>query len=132
MKKTIIAVLALLVVGFVAYFLVSKNNSSQNVVNNPNTYTPPVSNSPETNPFMSGGTSANLETTNPNPPLSNIAPTPTPSSVSVDIRNFAFSPSTLEVKVGTKVTWTNNDTAPHTVTSDAGSLLQSPTLSSGQ
>src|SRR5690349_19293894 len=38
-------------------------------------------------------------------------PTPAPPSSgnSVSIVNFAFSPASLTVKVGTKVTWTNND-----------------------
>lgn len=34
--------------------------------------------------------------------------------------NFAFSPSTMSIKVGTTVTWTNGTSAPHTVTSDSG------------
>ena len=32
------------------------------------------------------------------------------------IQNFAFEPSTLTVKAGTKVTWVNRDDEPHTVT----------------
>lgn len=35
----------------------------------------------------------------------------------VAIENLAFSPQTLTVNVGTKVTWTNNDPTPHDVTS---------------
>lgn len=54
------------------------------------------------------------------------------SDIAVSIKGFAFSPLNLSVKVGTKVTWTNNDSAPHTVTSDSGTLLNSPTLSPGQ
>lgn len=38
----------------------------------------------------------------------------------VSIANFAFSPQTLSVTAGTTVTWTNNDGAPHTVTSTDG------------
>jgi plastocyanin len=38
-------------------------------------------------------------------------------TASVTIQNFAFTPQTLTVKAGTTVTWTNNDSAPHTVTS---------------
>src|SRR5579872_1465443 len=38
---------------------------------------------------------------------------------------FAFSPATITVKVGTKVTWTNNTSAPHTVTSDDGTSFDS-------
>lgn len=36
------------------------------------------------------------------------------------IENFQFAPSEIKIKVGSKVTWTNYDTAPHTVTSDSG------------
>jgi plastocyanin len=50
------------------------------------------------------------------------ASAPAGTEVKVQIANFAFSPSTLEVKVGTTVTWTNADSAPHTVTADDGSF----------
>jgi len=33
----------------------------------------------------------------------------------VSIDNFSFTPATLTVKAGTKVTWTNRDDIPHTV-----------------
>jgi plastocyanin len=48
----------------------------------------------------------------------------------VTIQNFAFNPSTIEVAVGTTVTWTNQDTAGHTVTADDGSF-DSKTLATG-
>jgi plastocyanin len=35
----------------------------------------------------------------------------------VTIRTFAFRPTPLEIKAGTKVTWTNEDQIHHTVTS---------------
>jgi len=39
----------------------------------------------------------------------------------VTIESFAFSPQTITVPVGTAVTWTNKDSAPHTATfSDGG------------
>jgi plastocyanin len=41
---------------------------------------------------------------------------------SVSIQNFAFSVSSLSVKSGTTVTWTNNDQTTHTVTADDGSF----------
>lgn len=37
----------------------------------------------------------------------------------ITIANFAFSPSTITVKVGDMVTWENNDSAPHTIAFDS-------------
>jgi plastocyanin len=39
--------------------------------------------------------------------------------VQVKISNFAFVPKRLVVSPGTKVVWTNEDSDPHTVTTDA-------------
>ncbi len=49
-------------------------------------------------------------------------PSPTASSATaaVTIKGFAFDPASITVKVGTSVTWTNEDGAPHTITSDKG------------
>ncbi len=41
-------------------------------------------------------------------------------TASVSIASFAFNPATLTVAAGTTVTWTNNDSTTHTVTSTAG------------
>lgn len=49
----------------------------------------------------------------------------------VAIQNFAFSPETITVKVGTKVTWTNKDSAAHTVTGDSKDGPASGTLGQG-
>lgn len=38
------------------------------------------------------------------------------NTATVKIVNFAFTPKTLHVRVGTTVRWVNNDTANHTVT----------------
>lgn len=40
------------------------------------------------------------------------------NAVAVEISNFAYSPTTLTVKVGTTVTWTNKDSARHDVAAD--------------
>lgn len=40
----------------------------------------------------------------------------------VEIVNFAYEPATLEVSAGTTVTWTNMDSADHTVTFDDDSV----------
>jgi len=62
------------------------------------------------------------------PPPATAAPaTVAPSNVApaggdaVTIAGFAFAPATLTVKVGATVSWTNNDSATHTVKWDDGS-----------
>ncbi len=61
-------------------------------------------------------------------PTTPTTPTP-PSGVGVSIQvgaralgNQAFAPNPATVPVGTTVTWTNNDTATHSVTSDTGAF----------
>jgi len=54
------------------------------------------------------------------------------SSGAVIIKNFSFQPSTLTVSAGTTVTWENQDSAPHTVSSDAQGLFDSGNLASGE
>ncbi len=53
------------------------------------------------------------------------------STVSVNIHNYAFSPSSITVVIGVNntVTWTNNDPVTHTVTADDNSFNK--TLLSG-
>lgn len=60
------------------------------------------------------------------------APDATINSTEVSIVDYKFNPTPLTIKAGTKVTWTNNDTVPHTVTSDSGTTLNSPRLNPGQ
>jgi len=60
-----------------------------------------------------------------------VAATPA-KAVRVTIENYAFSPATLSISTGTTVTWTNMDTAPHTVTVDSGPVtFTSPSLHKG-
>lgn len=52
---------------------------------------------------------------------------------SVEINNFAFSPATITVKVGTKVTWTNKDGVGHNVVeTDGADGPKSDTLAKGE
>jgi plastocyanin len=44
---------------------------------------------------------------------------------------YSFGPAKVFINVGNKVTWTNRSDAPHTVTSNSGAELKSPTLSAG-
>ena len=55
------------------------------------------------------------------PPSSNASAPQPPAQASpstVTIENFAFSPSTITVKVGATVTWLNKDSAPHQIASN--------------
>jgi len=51
---------------------------------------------------------------------------------SVEIKNFAFVPSEITIKSGETIVWTNKDSTSHTITSDSGSEISSPSLSNGQ
>jgi plastocyanin len=51
--------------------------------------------------------------------------------VAVEIVDFSYTPSPLEISVGTTVTWTNQDPAAHTVTSTGGGPLSSDGLEQG-
>ncbi|MBI3332348.1 cupredoxin domain-containing protein [Candidatus Peregrinibacteria bacterium] len=56
----------------------------------------------------------------------------TQATAAVNITNFAFSPGSITVTRGTRITWTNNDTAPHTVTRDGSSGPYSSVLTEGE
>ena len=53
--------------------------------------------------------------------------------VSVKLEKQTFVPEKIDVAVGTKITWTNSDTIPHSVTSndgkfDSGAILPGKTF----
>jgi plastocyanin len=52
-----------------------------------------------------------------------------PSSIS--IRDFKFSPDKISVPSGARVTVTNSDSAPHSVTADDGKSFDSGTIQPG-
>lgn len=61
---------------------------------------------------------------------------PSPSAAgsvqnAVMISGHAFSPATLTVPVGTKVTWTNQDPTNHTVSADDGKTFDSGPIATG-
>jgi len=61
--------------------------------------------------------------TPPPPPPSTPRPTAPPVAAGeLELRDFAFVPSTIRVTPGTTVTWVNTGAAPHTVTDRAGSF----------
>ena len=53
------------------------------------------------------------------------------NAVQVDIKNLAFTPAQITVPVGGSVTWTNDDTVPHTATAKDRAALQSGTIAPG-
>jgi len=54
-----------------------------------------------------------------------------PASYVVDIRDFAFSPRTLVISVGSKVTWKNEDEEPHKL-AETNHAFMSPPLDTGE
>ena len=50
----------------------------------------------------------------------------------VTVEGLAFNPETLEVAVGTTVTWTNDDPVQHTVTSGVKGTQGAPGVSKGK
>jgi plastocyanin len=47
------------------------------------------------------------------------------------MQNIAFSPKDVTVKVGQKVTWTNDDQVDHNVTSQSGETIKSQNFGNG-
>jgi len=86
-----------------------------------------------------GGSSSNktatATTAAPAPPATTAAsPTttaaPAAAATTVHIKNFAFSPTPLQVKAGQTITVVNDDTVSHTFTADGGGF-DSGTIAAG-
>ncbi len=77
--------------------------------------------------FISGCTQQDTQEEN------DVSPATSSQKESVSIKNFAFDPQTITIKTGTTVTWTNDDSVLHTVTSDgnfdSGTLDKDETFS---
>jgi plastocyanin len=68
----------------------------------------------------------------PAPGAGAAAPDAPVATDTVAIQNFAYSPATVTVKVGTTVTWTNQDQDQHTVTAMNNGPFHSAPLDTGQ
>lgn len=92
-----------------------------------------------------GGSTATTAPTPTTAPTTAPAPTPTPSptaittpvaTVTVKIveknEKYSFQPSTLNIKVGTQVIWTNTSDASHTITSDTAAFNTASPIAKGQ
>ena len=67
---------------------------------------------------------------------SSSASTPAASSssggdVAIKMANIAFDPKDVTVKVGQKITWTNDDSTDHNVTADSGADFKSDNFGKG-
>ncbi len=58
--------------------------------------------------------------------------TPAASGTNISINNAKYRPKNLTVKVGTTLTWTNNDSVPQSVTSDTPGVFDSGLLQPGK
>lgn len=107
MSKALIAgiIVLLLAVGGVGFVVTRPKITTTNNTTTAST-APPAANSKPNN--------STAETTQN-------ASTNAEQSPSVVMKDLSFSPSTITVKVGTKVTWTNQDTVKHDVSPDSSS-----------
>src|SRR3712207_6407352 len=64
--------------------------------------------------------------------LSSVAGARKQQTRTVAIQNFKFQPAHITIKRGTKVTWINKDTAPHTATATNGKSFDSGILRKGK
>ena len=111
--------LTIAVVVFAALVIVGCSSSTSTTTAAPATV--PSGGSVGTNPAAGGGGTGTTAA-------------PAAGGATVEISGFAFSPASITVKVGDSVTWTNKDSAPHTVTAadgsfDSGSLAQNASFS---
>jgi plastocyanin len=51
--------------------------------------------------------------------------------VAIKMANIAFDPKAVTVKVGQKITWTNDDSTDHNVTADSGADFKSKDFGKG-
>ena len=59
------------------------------------------------------------------------APSTDAGTVTATIADFAFSPATITAKVGDVISWTNNDSAPHTATVKSDATCTTENLANG-
>ncbi len=128
MRNTLIAIIVLAIVGIATYFLVFNKTPEMNTTTTNTAYT--ETNTTETSTVTPDNTNSPVTVT-ASATVITVTPPPAPQAY-VNIKNYIYSPSTLSIKAGTKVTWTNSDSVPHTVTSDTNGLLSSPILNPGQ
>ena len=114
----IVIVLIIIVIGVGLYLFSNMNNPASTNNNGGNT------NSGAGNTGSSGGEG---DSGSGSGTVSN-----TPKTYNVEIKEFAFNPSTITINKGDTVVWINKDSIRHSVVSDSGSELDSSLLSQEQ
>lgn len=123
---TVVAVLA--VVGVVAANRTSQTDTSEN--SQSSTSSP---NSKSDTPGASSGTSTAGSQPNQDDKSSDAKQDLTgQTEVSMDIKDFGFAQKDITIKKGTKVTWTNRDSAKHNAFSDDAKGPQGKLLAMGE
>lgn len=74
--------------------------------------------------MLSGDASATASTSSMSTPSAH-------GGVTIDIANYLFKPARVTVKAGTKVTWVNHDSSPHTATASGPGGFDTGTLTKG-
>jgi plastocyanin len=77
--------------------------------------------------LVAAGCGSSSKKTTANPPAASSTQSSSSSSssggtVTVDMKNIAFSPNSVTVKVGQTVKWVNQDTVAHNVTAQSGAF----------
>jgi plastocyanin len=94
------------------------------------TQAPPTSSSPPAPASASMSMSASMGTSPPaSSSSSSSGPTVLSGEVARDVADNSFPDGTFTVKVGTKVTWTDKGSNPHSVSADQGAFDSSPNCS---
>jgi len=85
--------------------------------------------------LLGGNKSSSSGTSASGSPTKHVKATHTPPSPKaanlVTITSAGYKPDAMQVKVGDTVTWTNNDSAAHTVTSDTAGVFDSGSIAQG-
>jgi plastocyanin len=116
MKKGITAIVVVVIIAIAAWYIFGNKNS-----NNSSLYGNNNGSSSTQTPANNNNTSNNSSASNTQPETTN----------KVTIANMAFTPPQITVNKGDTVTWANNDSIAHTVTSDTGSELGSGDIQPG-
>ena len=110
----------------------SQNTNQENVVQ------PPANTNvskPTNNTNQTVNTNINTNTnTNINANVNTNTNVVKKTTVNVSISDFAFSPQVINIRKGDSIIWTNQDLAPHTITSDSSSAFKfsSSNLNTGE